>query len=151
MSVSLDIQDANLQKAFDGLKVGKLRTAMRSGLRKAMGPVKSAVWREYKAAYPGSNRYRIVSLKNYKRGIGVWLGLHKVRPTDAEVQTLIALRTLNRGAEGRATKKGYNRGDIQGSQFFDNAVSGAMGAAEAKAQREVTSAIMKKAQKEGLV
>lgn len=151
MSVRFDIQDANLQKAFDGLKVGKLRTAMRSGLRKAMNPVKAAVWREYKAAYPGSTKYRVVSLKNYKRGIGVWLGLHKVRPTDVDVQTLIAMRTLNRGADSRATRKGYNRGSIAGSGFFDNAVSGSMAGARSVAQREVMAAILNKARKEELV
>jgi hypothetical protein len=151
MNVSLDIKDEALQRAFDGMKVGQLRTAIRSGLRKAMTPVRTAVRREYKSIYKGSKRINLAAIKNYKKGIGVWLGLYKVKPSEQEIQSLIALRSLNRGTVNRATSKGYNRGAIEGSQFFDNAVIGAMGSAEAAAQREVTNAIMKKAQKEGLV
>lgn len=150
MNVSFNIQDEAVQRAFDGLKVGKVRTAMRQGLRRAMSPVRTAVMREYKASYKGSKRINIAAIKNYKRGIGVWLGLYKVKPSEQEIQSLIALRSLNRGTGNRATSKGYNRGAIEGSQFFDNAVSSAMPQAETRAKREIETAIINKARKEGL-
>lgn len=151
MSVSLKIQDQGVQRAFDELSVGRVRTAMRQGLRKAITPVRTAVRREYKATYKGSKRINLAAIKNYKRGIGVWLGLYKVKPSEQEIQSLIALRSLNRGTANRATSKGYNRGAIEGSEFFDNAVSSAMPQAETRAQREIETAIMNKARKEGLV
>lgn len=151
MNVSLEIKDEALQRAFDGMKVGQLRTAIRSGLRKAMSPVRTAVRREYKSIYKGSKRINLAAIKNYKRGLGVWLGLYKVRPSEQEVQSLIALRSLNAGTVERATRKGYNRGQIKsGSDFFGRGVAASMGAAEGRAKREVEMAVGNKAKKLGL-
>ena len=151
MNVSLEIKDEALQRAFDGMKVGQLRTAIRSGLRKAMSPVRTAVMREYKSLYKGSRRINLAAIKNYKRGLGVWLGLYKVRPSEQEVQILIALRSLNAGTAERATSKGYNRGQIKdGSDFFGRGVSASMGVAEGRAKREVEMAVGNKAKKLGL-
>ena len=152
MNVSFKIDDAAVQQAFDGMKVGQLRTAIRSGLRKAMSPVRNAVRREYKSIYKGSKRINIAAIKNYKRGLGVWLGLYKVKPSEQEVQSLIALRSLNAGTVERATRKGYDRGQIKnGSDFFGRGVQASINTAEGNAQREVEQAIAQKARKEGLV
>jgi hypothetical protein len=152
MNVSIDIKDEALQRAFDGMKVGQLRTAIRSGLRKAMTPVRTAVRREYKSIYKGSKRINLAAIKNYRRGLGVWLGLYKVKPSEQEVQSLIALRSLNAGTVERATRKGYNRGQIKnGSDFFGRCVQASINTAQGHAQREVEQAVIKKAKKEGLV
>lgn len=149
MKVNLQIQDAEVRRAIDGMTVGQMRSSLRAGLRKSMSPVRAAVVRAYKALYPG-NAWKLMAVKTYKKGLGVWLGLWKPNPSPEEVQSLIAMRSLNRGTDKRATRMGYARGSLAGSQFFDAAIS-AIPNAERQVRQEVEAAIIKKARKEGLV
>ena len=150
MIVRFDFEDSAVRGALDGMSVGKLRGALRSGLRRAMSPVRGAAVRAYRSLYPGV-KWKLLAVRTYKRGVGVWLGLHKLRASDSDVRSLLAMRSLNRGTAARATRRGYGRGSVSGSGFFDAAVSGSLPSAARNACREVESAVLKRARKEGLL
>lgn len=152
MNVSFNIDTEDVIKALDQMDAKTYRASLRSGLRSAMQPLRKAVVAAFKGFYPESLKADVIRIRNYKRGVGVWMGLHKGKATAEEVRAIIALRALNRGRAGYISRKGANKGNPeQGLLFWDNAVSATEGTVANLVEKKVTDAVMKKAKKEGLV
>jgi hypothetical protein len=152
MNVSFNIDTEDVIKALDQMDAKTYRASLRSGLRSAMQPLRKAVVAAFKGFYPESLKADLLRIRNYKRGVGVWMGLHKGKVKQEEVRAIIALRALNRGRAGYISRKGANKGNPeQGLLFWDNAVSATEGTVANLVEKKVTDAVMKKAKKEGLV
>lgn len=152
MNVSFNIDDEAVINALDQMDAKTYRASLRSGLRSAMLPLRKAVVAAFKEFYPYSDKADLLRIRNYKRGVGVWIGLHKGKVSEDEVRAIIALRALNRGRAGYISRKGPNKGNPEvGLLFWDNAVSATEGTVANLVEKKVTDAVMKKAKKEGLV
>ena len=149
MKVSIDIDDAMVQRAFDGLQPKQFRTAVKHGLRKSVNVIKREAVKNYKTAYPGSDRYKAIHMKVWRNGMGAMVDLLFMNK-DKELRPWV-MRFQNAGTAMRATRAGYDRGFMAASSFFADAVKSKKSEAEGMLKRAVDEAIVKKARKEGLV
>ena len=148
MKAKIEFSDADVQRAFAAMNPKMFRTAVKAGMRRSLNIIKRKAVANYKAAYPGSGRYKKIHAKVYRTGTGAMIDLLFV-PGDR--RDSIALRSQNVGTVKRGTKTGYNRGVMPASHFFKDAVESTKGQAQTALARDVDMAIVKKARKEGLV
>lgn len=149
MNVSFDIDDQRVIDALEKMTAKSYRGALRSGLRSSIQPIRRAAVSNFKRHYPESEKTRIMAIKNYKKGIGVYLGLFKKRAKAAEVRAIIALRSLNRGRAGYKYRKGARKGQPeQGLHFWDDAVIQNASKVEQLTKTKIIDAVKKKAAKE---
>lgn len=149
MSVKIEFDDRTLQRAFEGLNPKQFRTATKQGLRKSCNVIKREAVKNYKAAYPGSQRYRHIHMKVYRTGMGAMVDLIFLKG-DKEARSYV-MRFQNKGTAMRVTKAGYDRGFMPASEFFAEAVRSKKSQAEKMLMQSVNEAIVRKARKEGLV
>lgn len=152
MRVEWKIDDAAVQRAFDGLKVSQVRSILRAGTRKGMLEVRKQAVANYKKAFKGSQKWRAIWAKNYakRNRIGAYISLHRANPR-YDIGNPRLLRWLDLGTYDRETKRGYNRGAMGDSDFFGKAVDAKMNQAEAVASKYISEGILKKAKKLGLI
>lgn len=150
MTLDFKIDDQKLQKAFDGIKVGKMRTVYRKATRKGLTEVRKQAVANFKKIFKGSQRWRAIWVRNYakKSVIGAYISLHKTNPKYYDGKPLL-LRWMNVGTIDRKTSKGYNRGAMPDTDFFTNAVNAKMNQAEAVAVKEAREGLIKEARKQG--
>lgn len=148
MKASIEFSDIDLQRAFNAMEPKTFKTAVKAGMRRSLNIIKKRAVANYKAAYPGSERFKKIHAKVYRTGTGAMIDLLFV-PGDR--RDSIALRSQNAGTVKRGTKTGYNRGVMPASHFFTDAVETTKGQAQNELARNVEVAIVKKARKENLV
>ena len=150
MKAKIEFSDLDLQRAFAAMDPKTFKTTVKAGMRRSLNIIKKRVVANYKAAYPGSDRFKAIHAKVYRTGMGAMIDLIFLKG-DKELRPWV-LRFQNKGATARVTRKGgYNRGDMPASEFFSSAVEATKGQAESTLARNVDEAIVKKARKEGLV
>lgn len=149
MRAKIEFSDADVQRAFSAMDPKTFRTAVKNGLRRTANIIKKQAVSNYKAAYPGSERFRGIHMKVWRTGMGAMVDLIFLKGDDALRPWV--LRFQNKGSVQRATKKGYNRGVMPSSNFFSDAVAEKKSQAENDLARLVDEAVVKKARKEGLV
>ena len=147
MKAKIEFDDAALQRAFKGLEPKTFRTAVKSGMRRAVNVIKREAVKNYKREYPGSARFRGIHMKVYRTGMGAMVDLLFLK-NDKELRPWV-MRFQNKGAIDRKTRRGYNRGTMPASNFFSDAIASTKRRAESMMQRFVDEAIIKKARKEG--
>lgn len=149
MSVRVEIDDQMVQRAFEGLSPKQFRTAVKQGLRRSVNIIKREAVKNYKAAYPSSDRHKHIHMKVYRTGTGAMVDLLFLRG-EKEAKPYV-LRFQNKGTAMRSTKAGYDRGFMPASEFFTDAIQSKKAQAESMLMQSVNEAIVKKARKEGLV
>ena len=149
MKVSIEFSDLDLQRAFNAMEPKTFKTAVKAGMRRSLNIIKKRAVANYKAAYPGSDRYKYIHAKVYRTGTGAMIDLLFLKK-DKEMRPWV-MRFQNKGTAMRATRQGYDRGFMPASDFFGEAVESTKGQAQAELMRNVNEAIVKKARKEGLV
>ena len=151
MRLEWSIQDAAVQKAFDGMKVSQIRPILRAGTRKGVTEIRKQVVANYKKIFKGSKRWKAIWVRNYakKSVLGAYITLAKLNPR-YDFGNPRLLRWLDLGTYERETKKGYNRGMMNDTGFFGKAVEAKMNQAEAVASKSINEGIIKKAKKLGL-
>lgn len=150
MRAKIEFSDLDVQRAFAAMEPKMFRTAVKAGMRRSLNIIKRKAVANYKAAYPGSDRYKAIHAKVYRTGTGAMIDLLFLKG-DKELKPWV-LRYQNKGAVARITLRGgYNRGDMPASRFFVEAVESTKNQAEKELARNVNEAIIKKARKEGLV
>ena len=149
MKASIEFDDQMVQRAFVALDPKTFRTAVKSGIRRSLNIVKRRVVANYKAAYPGSDRYKGIHMKVYRTGTGAMIDLIYLK-SDKALRSYV-LRFQNKGTAMRVTKDGWDRGFMPASDFFSAGLEQSFSQAEITLQRNVEEAVVKKARKEGLV
>lgn len=147
MKAKIEFDDAALQRAFKGLEPKTFRTAVKSGMRRAVNVIKREAVKNYKREYPGSARFRGIHMKVWRTGMGAMVDLLFLK-NDKQLRPWV-MRFQNKGTAMRSTKKGLDRGFMSASYFFSDAISATKRKAESMMQRFVDEAIIKKARKEG--
>jgi hypothetical protein len=159
MKLDFKISDKALQEGFNGLTPAQLRSVFRVGTRKGMLVVRKKAVANYKKIFPGSNKWKAIWAKNYKKYkrkniIGAYVCIHpdlvKQRLDWGGADPRI-LKWMEYGTPVRTTKKGYNRGEVNDTGFFSKAIEAKMHEAEAVAVKHINEGILKKAKKLGLV
>lgn len=148
MKASIEFSDLDLQRAFNAMEPKTFKTAVKAGMRRSLNIIKKRAVANYKAAYPGSDRFKKIHAKVYRTGTGAMIDLLFV-PGDK--RNSIALRAQNVGSVERHTKMGYNRGVMPASNYFTSAIDATMPQAEKELKRNLDESIIKKARKEGLI
>lgn len=149
MRAKIEIDDQLVQRAFVAMDPKTFRNAVKSGMRRSLNIVKRKVVANYKAAYPGSERFRGIHAKVYRTGTGAMIDLIYLK-SDKELRSYV-LRFQNKGTAMRATRDGRDRGFMPASNFFETGVEQSFSKAESTLARNVDEAVVKKARKEGLV
>ena len=149
MRPKIEFSDAELQKALSEMSPKTFRTAVKAGMRRSLNIIKKKAVANYKAAYPGSDRYKYIHAKVYRTGTGAMIDLLFLKG-NKEARPYV-LKFQNAGSKERGTKTGYYRGVMPASHFFSEAVESTKSQAQNELMRNVNEAIIKKARKEGLV
>jgi hypothetical protein len=149
MKPKIEFSDAELQKAFTEMSPKTFRTAVKAGMRRSLNIIKRKAVANYKAAYPGSDRYKYIHAKVYRTGTGAMIDLLFLKDDDKEMRPW-GMRLQNKGTAMRATRKGYDRGFMSASEFFTEAVESTKSKAQNELMRNVNEAVVKKARKLGL-
>lgn len=149
MKAKMEIDDQLIQRAFVAMDPKTFRTAVKSGIRRSMNIIKRKVVANYKAEYPGSERYKGIHMKVYRTGTGAMIDLIYLK-SDKALRSYV-LRFQNKGTAMRVTKDGWDRGFMPASDFFGSGVEQSYSQAESTLARNVDEAIVKKARKENLV
>lgn len=151
MNVSFSIDDELVIEALDQMDAKNYRASLRSGLRKSLQPLRKATLANFKKYYPDSEKMKIMTIRNYKRGIGVYFGLAKGKKSEEDVRAIIALRSLNRGRAGYISRKGPNKGNPEkGLLFWDDAVSSSEPKIKADVEKHIKASVYRRAKKLGL-
>lgn len=149
MKASIEFSDLDLQRAFNAMEPKTFKTAVKAGMRRSLNIIKKRAVANYKAAYPGSNRYKAIHAKVYRTGTGAMIDLIYLK-SDKALRSYV-LRFQNKGTAMRATKDGWDRGFMPASDFFSAGLEQSFSQAEITLQRNVDEAVIKKARKEGLI
>lgn len=148
MNVSFEIDDELVIDALEKMDAKNYRASLRSGLRGALQPLRKATLANFKEHYPDSEKMKVMSIRNYKRGIGVYIGLVKGK---GDKRDIIAVRALNRGRQGYISRKGPNKGNPeQGLLFWDKAVETAEPKIKAAVEKKIIAAVYRRKKKLGL-
>ena len=147
MRAKIEFDDQMVQRAFVAMDPKTFRTAVKSGMRRSLNIIKRRVVANYKAAYPGSQRFRGIHMKVYRTGTGAMIDLIYLK-SDKELRSYV-LRFQNKGTAMRVTKEGWDRGFMPASDFFGKGIEQSYNQADASLARNVDEAIIKKARKEG--
>lgn len=113
------------------LNPSQLRRAYKAGMKPSAQVIQRYAVDELKSRHPAAAKYaKEVSIQVWTRGGGYTVALRQGQialersksGNMVKYSHLHILRWLSTGVNGRATKKGYNRGSIEGSHFFSTAV-----------------------------
>lgn len=113
------------------LSNSQFRRAYKAGMKPSAQVIQRYAVDELKSRHPAAAKYaKEVSIQVWRRGGGYTVALRhgevalerSKSGNMVKYSHLHILRWLSTGVNGRATKKGYNRGSIEGSHFFSMAV-----------------------------
>ena len=150
MRAEMTWDDKKILAAFEGLSPKGLRSATKIALGNSARVIKRAVVREYKAAYPGSQRYKAIHMKVWKDATGATVDLKYIPRKYAHLKPYV-MRFQSAGTDVRTTTKlGLNRGRMPASRFFSKGAYAAFREAQQRLVEEIGKQLLKKAEKEGL-
>lgn len=152
----VEIDAKRVNELLSRLNDDEARKSIKSGIRKSALIIRKAaqdnlVTAVTKAEFSGTKgNTTFKPLKNeinlavYRNASGARIDLLDKRKKDSRAYML---KWFEAGTKERATKKGANRGSINASSFFSNAVQAKKGEAESSLQENIINSIMKIANK----
>lgn len=155
--VSVRFDASQYKDLLDDLGSKDTTAGVKVALRRASTVIKKQAEDNYRSKYPGSQLYRFIRVKAFKKGDGLYIGLggkmgqkelsRNVSKYGDPAKKRFLLPMLNSGTGDRKTKKGYNRGRVTGSLFFTSAVEQKMEAAVEELRNRIFVILQKKADK----
>lgn len=138
------------------LNPSQLRRAYKAGMKPSAQVIQRYAVDELKSRHPAATKYaKEVNIQVWTRGGGYTVALRQGQVALSRSKSgnmvkyshLHILRWLSTGVNSRATKKGYNRGSIEGSHFFSTAVRKSIPEAVGIVGDSITKALQKAAQR----
>lgn len=158
-SVQVKVDSAQINKFFNDLNLNnnERKKAIKAALRKSVLIIRKQAQANLVSAVPaaktkgtGRNGEAFKPLKNeinisvYKNASGARVDMIDRRRKGSRA---FLLKFFNQGTTERATKRGYNRGIIEASSFFQNAVTAKKTEAEKSLEQNIIDMIKKAANK----
>lgn len=145
MNNGVQVDISRIEKCLDQLKPNQWRQATRNAFRKSMSIVQNAVKAAYRQTYPG-RLWRDIHVSAFRSGKGAMVDLLylKRRSKGDPLYHNFVMRFLNQGTQERQTKKGWSRGSVSGSHFFEQGVNSSMATAQATLMANLENALKKK-------
>lgn len=141
--VEVDVERVN--KLLARLNDKEAKKAIKSALRKSASIIRKEAQKNWVASVPnGAHMKKEINIAVYRNASGARIDLLDKRRKNSKQFTL---KFFNSGTGDRRTKgrKGANRGKINATNFFDNAVSTQKGNSEKSLDSNIINAIMKAA------
>ena len=129
--MTVEFDSTAFDALFDGLTASKLRAAWRKGLKPSAQVIEHGVLAQLSAKHPAAAKYsKEVKIKVWSKGGGYSVGLSQGQLSLGiskageliDCSHLYILRWLSGGTAERFTKRGFRRGIITGSHFFQQGV-----------------------------
>ena len=123
MSTRVKISTEAISIAIDNLEAKNLKNGLKAALRRCLSPIRKAAINNYKASFPGSQKWRGIFLSYDRDGLGGSVAIvprkkgARQKAIEEEYKTWV-LPIIERGTNVRKTEKGYNRGIMPKKPFF---------------------------------
>lgn len=146
-SYRVEVNAEQVNKLLVRLNDKEAKRAIKSALRKSASIIRKEAQKNWVASVPGgAHMKKEINIAVYRNASGARIDLLDKRRKNSKQFTL---KFFNSGTDDRRTKgrKGANRGRINATNFFDNAISTQKGNAEKSLESNIINAIMKAANK----
>ena len=121
----IEISTAAVDNAIAALSTKELKSGLRAAFRRCLSPIRKAAVSNYKAAFPGSQKWKGIFLSYDRDSLGGSVAIVPRKRVKGSRQEAIrkevrafVLVFLERGTQPRKTDKGYNRGIMPKKPFF---------------------------------
>lgn len=150
--MTVEVDNSQVNALFEGLSAAKMRAAWKAGLRPSAQTIERGVLAELQGKHPNAYKYgKEVRIKIFSKGGGYRVGLSQGQISMAPSKSgkliayshLYILRWLSGGTAERYTKKGWRRGYITGSHFFESGVDNTLEPALDRIAGDLTSSFQK--------
>lgn len=151
--MTYEIDNSQWDALFGGLTASKLRAAWKAGLRPSAQTIERGVLAELQGKHPNAYKYnKEVRIKIFSKGGGYRVNLSQGQLSFAPSKKtgelisyshLYILRWLSGGTAERYTKKGWRRGSVVGSHFFELGVDNTLEPALDRIADDLTASFQK--------